>query len=155
MKKFTAFVFVLVAAALGCRRREIVTADGSKVAVERDGNKVTVSTPGGVVASAGASSALPASFPKDIPLYPGATVVGAVDIGGAGGHQATLETPDWPDDVAKFYSGKLAGWKSAMDMKTEDTHTLILNSPDGRRSLTLAAKREALKTVVGLSVSEK
>ncbi|HET7451156.1 MAG TPA: hypothetical protein VFL12_00300 [Thermoanaerobaculia bacterium] len=155
MKKIAAFVFVLLAAALGCRRREVVTADGSKVVVERDGNKVTVSTPDGVMAAAGASSALPEGFPKDIPLYPGASVVAALDAGGAGGHHATFETKDWPDDVAKFYTGRLAGWKSVMDMKTEDSHTLILNSPDGRRSLTVAAKREALNTVVGLSVSEK
>jgi hypothetical protein len=155
MKKITAALLVILAAALGCRRREIVTADGTKVVVQSDGDKTTISTPGGVTAVAGGSGALPESFPKDIPLYPGANVVAAVDIGGAGGHQATFETKDWPDDVAKFYSGKLAGWKSSMDMKTEDSHTLILNSPDGRRSLTLAAKREALNTVVGLSVAEK
>jgi hypothetical protein len=40
-----------------------------------------------------------------------------------------------------------------MDMKTDDGHTLLLRSPDGKRSLTIAATREALKSVVTLTVT--
>ena len=155
MNKTIAAGLLALLTVVGCRKREIVTADGSKVVVERDGSKVTIATPDGTIAAGGAASTLPASFPKDVPLYPGARVVASIDTGGPAGHSATFETKDWPDDVAKFYVGKLSGWKSGMDMKTEDTHTLILNSPDGKRSLTLAAKREALNTVVSLTVSEK
>jgi hypothetical protein len=42
-----------------------------------------------------------------------------------------------------------------MDMKTEDSHLLILRSPDGKRSITLSANREALKTVGTLTVTTK
>jgi hypothetical protein len=76
-------------------------------------------------------------------------------VGDTAGHVVTIESPDWPEDIAKFYREKLAGWKTAMDMKTEDAHTLILRSPDGRRSLTLSATREALKTVATLTVAAK
>jgi hypothetical protein len=85
-------------------------------------------------------------------MYPGARVAVSVDTRN-GPTAATIETADWPDDVAKFYRGKLARWTTAMDMKTDDGHTLLLRSPDGKRSLTLAATREALKTVVTLTVS--
>ena len=152
MKKLA--VILTLVAVFGCRKREFVAADGSKVVVERDGNKVTIATPDGTIAAGGSATAFPETFPKDIPLYPGAHVTASVDAG-AGGHHATIETKDGPEDVAKFYTEKLSGWKSAMDMKTEDTHTLILNSPDRKRSFTLAAKREALNTVVSLNVTEK
>jgi hypothetical protein len=144
---------LMVFAALACRRREVVTADGSKVVVEHDGEKVTIATPSGTVTAGGAATALPESFPKDIPVYPGARVTATLVTGGTAGNVATFETAAWPDDVAKFYAGKLAGWKTMMDMKSEDGHTLLLKSPDGKRTLTLAATRQALNTIFTLTVS--
>jgi glycine/D-amino acid oxidase-like deaminating enzyme len=151
------FALALLAAAAGCRKREYVAPDGSTVQVEGSGKSVTIQTSQGTVAVSGSGSAtLPAGFPKDIPMYPGARVAIALDaVGDTAGHVVTIESADWPDDLAKFYGEKLAGWKTAMDMKTEDGHTLILRSPDGRRSLTLAATREALKTVATLTVDSK
>jgi len=85
-------------------------------------------------------------------MYPGAHGAASVDTHD-GPTAATIETPDWPDDVAKFYREKLGRWKMAMDMKTDDGHTLLLRSPDGKRSLALTATREALKSVVTLTVT--
>jgi hypothetical protein len=154
MKK-TLGVLMLALALPACRKNETVTAGGSTVEVDGSAKTVTIRT-AAVPVTAGAVAGLPAGFPKDIPLYPGSRVAIALDaVGDTAGHVVTIESADWPDDVAKFYREKLAGWKTAMDMKTEDGHTLILRSPDGKRSLTLAATREALKTVATLTVASK
>ena len=149
--------FLMLALALpACRKSETVTANGSTVQVDRSGQNVTIKTAQGTAAAGSGSARLPAGFPKDIPMYPGARVAIALDaVGETAGHVVTIETSDWPDDVAKFYREKLSGWKTGMDMKTEDAHTLILRSPDDRRSLTLLSKREALKTVTTLTVDSK
>jgi hypothetical protein len=153
--RWPAGVLVLALALTGCRKSETVTAGGSTVEVDRSTTSVTIRTAATPV-TAGAVPGLPASFPKDVPIYPGARVALALDaVGQTAGHVATLETADWPEDVAKFYREKLPGWKTAMDMKTADAHTLILRSPDAQRSLTLSATREALKTVFTLTVAAK
>jgi hypothetical protein len=148
-------VLILAAALPACRKSDTVTAGGSTVEIDRSGKTDTIRTAASPV-SAGAVPGLPASFPKDVPIYPGARVAVALDaVGETAGHVATLESSDWPEDIAKFYREKLSGWKTAMDMKTADGHTLILRSPDARRSLTLSATREALKTVFTLTVAAK
>jgi len=146
-------LIILAAVLPACRKNETVVAGGSAVDIDRSGKNVTIRTATSPVA-AGAVPGLPASFPKDIPIYPGARVAIALDAAGeTAGHVVTIESRDWPDDIAKFYSEKLSGWKTAMDLKTQDGHTLILRSPDGKRSLTLSATREALKTVATLTVA--
>ena len=132
-----------------CRKRETPS---PSVEIDRSGGSVTIRTAEGT-STAGAVPAIPAGFPKDVPMYPGSHVRAEIEPGNASAMAATFETADWPDDVAKFYAAKLSGWKSMMDMKTEDGHTLLLKSPDGKRTLTLAAKRQALNTVFTLTVS--
>ena len=150
-------ILMLAVALPACRKSETVTANGSTVQVDRSGQSVTIQTAQGTASVAGpGGAALPAGFPKDIPMYPGARVALALDaVGETAGHVVTIESSDWPDDVAKFYREKLSAWKTGMDMKTEDAHTLILRSPDGKRSLTLLSRREALKTVTTLTVDSK
>jgi hypothetical protein len=142
----------LAAALPACRKSEPVTAGGSTVEIDRSAKTVTIRSVDGTATVGGAISTFPPGFPKDIPMYPGAHVAVSVDTRN-GPTAATIETSDWPDDVAKFYRAKLGGWTTAMDMKTDDGHTLLLRSPDGKRSLTLSATKEALKTVVTLTVS--
>ena len=156
----TWIVLILVSAIAACRKNETVatggTAGGTDVEIDRSAKTVTIRSVDGTATATATTAArsgnFPAGFPKDIPMYPGAHVAASVDSHD-GPTAATIETPDWPDDVAKFYRGKLARWKTAMDMKTEDGHTLLLRSPDGKRSLTIAATREALKSVVTLTVT--
>ena len=139
---------VLLGALASCRKKEAVE-------IDRSGKNVTIRTAEGTVSVGGGSVALPAGFPKEIPMYPGARLAAAVEgTGAAGGRVVTIESSAWPDDIAKFYREKLPSWKTAMDMKTEDAHTLILRRPDGKLSLTISATREALNTVTSLSVSE-
>jgi len=142
----------LAAALPACRKSEPVTAGGSTVEIDRSAKAVTIRSVDGTATIGGAISTFPPGFPKDIPMYPGAHGAASVDTHD-GPTAATIETPDWPDDVAKFYREKLGRWKTAMDMKTDDGHTLLLRSPDGKRSLALTATREALKSVVTLTVT--
>ncbi len=143
-------VAAAVLALAGCRKRESAP---PSVEIDRSGGSVTIRTAEGTATAAAPAS--PAGFPKDIPMYPGSRFRAEIEPGAAAATAATFETKDWPDDVAKFYAGKLSGWKTAMDMKTEDGHTLLLRSADGKRTLTLAAKREALDTVFTLTVSPR
>jgi len=141
---------VLVGSLSACRKKE------ATVEIDRSGKNVTIRTADATVSTGGGSVALPPNFPKEIPMFPGARLAAAVEAGGdAGGGVVTIESSAWPDDIAKFYREKLPGWKTAMDMKTEDAHTLILRRPDGKLSLTIAATREALNTVASLTVSER
>jgi hypothetical protein len=161
LQRICVILGVLLAAALpACRKSETVAAAGSAggadVEIDRAAKTVTIRSVDGTATAAAMPAAssgnFPAGFPKDIPMYPGAHVAASVDTHN-GPTAATIETSDWPDDVAKFYRGKLGRWKTAMDMKTDDGHTLLLRSPDGKRSLTIAATREALKSVVTLTVT--
>jgi hypothetical protein len=151
MRRAAAGLALLVVALAGCRKREDVAANGST------GKSVTIRTADGTVATSGKGSTLPADFPKDIPMYPRAEITAATSASGAAGEgrMIAFESADWPADIAKFYRSKLPGWKVAMDMSTEDGRVLILRSPDEKRSITLSAKREALNTVVTLTVSGK
>ena len=138
---------ILLGSLSSCRKKE------ATVEIDRSGKNVTIRTADATVSTGGGSITLPANFPKEIPMYPGARLAAAVEAGGAvGGRVVTIESSAWPDDIAKFYREKLPGWKTAMDMKTEDAHTLILRRPDGKLSLTIAATREALGTVATITV---
>jgi hypothetical protein len=82
------------------------------VDIDTKNNSVTVKTDNGTTTTIG-SQQLPSDFPTDIPVYPGATILGSV-TGSAteGGVFVSLNTTDSMDDVKAFYDSKLAenGW---------------------------------------------
>ena len=157
MKKAVGLL-ALLALAAACRRHDVtVDSNGNTVAVDGKTGQVTVRTNDGTaVYTGGAGTKLPADFPSDIPIYPGATVTASVGAAGqAAGktsHVVTFETSDSADSVASFYKAKLAAWQSSAEVGTPEGKMLVLQSPDSRRRVSLLAASKSGKTSVSLSV---
>ncbi len=121
MKRITALFLALILVATlltlsGCAKRTIQTEDG-KVEVKSGigGDKVTVTTDEGT-GEFGAGTKLPANWPKDVPVYPGSTPYGNINISGEIGLEtvtAVLLTNDSVSDVKGYYETELLanGWK--------------------------------------------
>lgn len=94
----------------------------------------SVSTPAGN-ASVGS---LPADFPKDIPIYTGASVVSASTTGAGVG--AVLSTADAPEKVADFYKTELEknGWSKPQVVSAAGTNSVM-------------AKKEKHQLAVGIT----
>ena len=153
----TRIVSLLALGMLAACRREYVGPNGEKVTVDQSGKNVTVASSGGTATySGGAGAALPADFPKDIPVYPGATVTASyagANAAGAG-RAVTFETGDSPEKVVDFYKSKLAGWASAGEVRSAGSTTVVLRAPTGARTVSvMAAPNGAGKTSVTLTIA--
>jgi hypothetical protein len=109
----------------------------------------SVSVPGGGTASTGS---LPADFPKDVPVYEGASVTSASTTGGVAG--AVLMTSDAPDKVSAFYKDELAkqGWSKPQAIDMSGTST-ITATKDKRRVSVAITKAQDGKTSISLGVT--
>ncbi|MDX9972103.1 MAG: hypothetical protein RBU21_03830 [FCB group bacterium] len=111
----------------------IKTADGTTVV---EGDKATVTGPDGttridgnsmemtsndgqVKMVSGDNAAIPADFPKDVPIYPGAKVTMAASDAGEQTVTVTLQAQDTLDKVSEFVSKEAVaqGWKEDMVIK--------------------------------------
>ena len=141
-----------------CQKREYTGPNGEKVVVDRGSNSVKVtSKDGSAVYSGGAGTVVPDTFPKDVPIYAGARVTGAVSGAqqGSSGQMVTFETSDSPEKVIDFYKGQLSGWKNSMEMASGNGKMLVLVSPDQKRTVTVTATPGGGKTSVSLTVGAK
>jgi hypothetical protein len=83
---------------------------------------------------------VPDSWPKDVPLYPGAKVTMAMSNDAQ--HVLALETPDSPDKAVAFYKDKLSAMKQEAAMSTEQQEMLVYK--DGtERLVQLSIGKEA------------
>lgn len=111
----------------------IERATGGKAQVERDGDKVTVQTEQGeVMISRGDAAALPADFPKDVPLPQGYKVMEAMAM--AGNTVLALDAPGKvPAVAAQARDGMRAqGWKETTAMEQSDDTRIYVYEKDGR-----------------------
>jgi hypothetical protein len=138
---------------VGCGGAETKTAEGPKTdkpaAPAAPTTPTSVSVPGGGTASVGT---LPADFPKDVPVYAGATVVSASTAGGVVG--AVLNTADAPDKVAAHYKDELAknGWSAPQVMSAAGT-TTIRATKEKRQAAIVVTKDTEGKTNVSIAVT--
>ena len=156
MKKAAVVAAILLAAA-ACRKREYVGPNGEKVEYDSKGKNVTVKMADGSVAVSGEGVKLPEDFPKDVPLYPGATLSSAVTAARSetAGHLLTFQTSDAPEKVGAFYKSKFSTWKVKMEMSSGGGKVLLLQSPDEKRSLTVVANPAGGgQTTVSLTAQE-
>jgi hypothetical protein len=83
---------------------------------DADGNPVRFSGTDGMgnefEASIGEDAKVPSSFPKDVPLYPGAQPMAAMSAGSEG-TMVTFKTDESQQDIFDFYTKQLAeqGWE--------------------------------------------
>jgi len=103
-------------------------------------------------------STLPAGFPSDIPLYPGATVTSsaASQTPEGAGFLVTADSTDTPDKIIAFYKDKLAsGFQSKADMNMNGQLMLVYQSADEKRSVQLTATPQGTGSQMSLTVSSK
>jgi hypothetical protein len=101
---------------------DIQTQDGKVVVTGKDGKAVTF-----------AADKMPADFPKSVPIYPGAKVLGSMTSEakqGVGGF-ITLSSSDPPEKVSAFYVDASSKGKSkTLDMQTPAGHMITWETAD-------------------------
>lgn len=110
--------------------KAIEKATGGKVNI--DGQKVTLTDDKGQTVVMGAGA--PQNLPKDLPVYPGATTEGGVNVTGGegGGVMLIAKTKDSPDQVLAYYQAEMpkAGWKIATTVQSGEGHVLMCEKDD-------------------------
>ena len=90
---------------------------------------------------AGDNVALPKSWAKDIPLYPGAKVMAALDS--PTGQQVQFTTKDPLKKISEYYTDKLNkdGWKQESMVQADTTFTMS-SKKDTRRCVVIVSQNE-------------
>jgi hypothetical protein len=143
----------------GCGRSTTVTSpEGDKTTVtqDRDGVGITVEGKAGEklrIAAGEAGVSLPNGFPKDVPVYPGATI--AVSATTQDMINVSLQTTDQPQEVKAFYQEKLKqnGWQTQSTLNIPQG-TMLHATKDGRTQ-TVTIGRDEDKTVISLVVTQE
>lgn len=93
---------------------------------------------------------LPDNFPKDFPLYPGATLTGSVagGAGGKGGFWLTFSTADNSDKVTAYFKDRLpaSGWSISSTIAAEGTTTWGVSKGSWEGTLSVTHAKEAKET---------
>jgi hypothetical protein len=125
--------------------------------VERDGDKVTIKTEEGQLdINAEAGQELPASFPKDVFLPSGYSVVSSMDMGGKA-VILQLAAPGKASD-ANAAAGKAMpgmGWEQKMSMQQAGTYVLMFENSDRVAQYSFTDDADNANTQVSVSVSKK
>lgn len=143
----------------GCGRSTTVTGpEGDKATVTQDSSGVGITIEGQKgekvrIAAAEAGVPLPDGFPKDVPVYPGATVIGSTTAQNM--VNVSLQTADQPQQVRTFYQEKLKqnGWETQSTMDVPQG--TMLHATKDRRTQTVTIARDEDKTVISLVVTQE
>ena len=129
--------------------------EGKDVDVDLSGASGTVKTDEGTV-QFGEGTQVPADWPADVPVYPGATVQAAMTMesGGVPGHTLSLMTNDPVNKVAEFYRGKLSGLNLVADVKPDaNSVSLMYQRADGKGSVMVSIVAAGGPTMVSLTAT--
>ncbi|TAN37939.1 MAG: hypothetical protein EPN23_03760 [Verrucomicrobia bacterium] len=128
--------------------------DGVKGHVDISGNKVTVETKDGTASyAAGAGTKVPDTFPKDVPVYGGASVLASVSV--PDGNNLTLETKDGAEKVIAFYKSKLTGtgWHEELAMN-QPTGSMLVYKKE-QRTVSVVVSGSGDVTQISLTAANK
>jgi hypothetical protein len=152
----------------GCRRmREkaeeeaIERATGGKVHIDTAGQGVTVASPdGGASVAWGASAKVPDDFPKNVPIYPGASIKGSVSTNdrGKSGFVLTMDCSDTPDPVVTYYKTQLgSSMKSTMDMSSGLGHMMTFQDEANKQvvNVVINGDERTHRTTISLQVGRE
>ncbi len=121
------------------------------------GSSKTVNIPGGGQVSV--SDKIPASFPKDFPVYKGASVKGSYsgNSNGVSGTVVTWETGDGIDKVKEFYSNAFqsGAWPTTANGDLNGSAYWGGESSDGKKSFYTMISESDGKTTVIATVGDK
>lgn len=130
--------------------------DGTASFKADEGTVVVKTNEGSMQIGTGAS--LPAGFPKDVPIYDGATVVQSMEMGEM--VMATFQTGDPFGKAVASYKEECPGngWTQVTSMTdSSGDPTQMLNYRKGERSLmvSIIEERSENRTIISLTVSRK
>ena len=154
-KLLTGGLALALAFTFGCGRKATYKTRDGEVTVDRDGKQATIEATtkdGKVKFSAGQSVALPADFPKDVPIYQGATVRMAGSQGK--GMIAMLVVSASSADAAKYYQDELKnqGWEIENTVNTADV--AVLSAKKEQRRCTVSITKDKEGTMVNVVVEQ-
>jgi hypothetical protein len=133
---------------------ETVETESGSFTVETEGKGVRISgedeEAGAISGQFGENAEIPDGFPKDVPIYPDAKVLGSMVTGE--GTILTLQTADDPGKVTAFYREKLSkeGWSLASEIDLGGQRMLAIEK--GERSGAVQISREGDDTNILVTV---
>jgi hypothetical protein len=154
MKNIFALAVVL-SLCYGCSRSTTIDSDEGKVTVTEKGDQaaVEIETKEGKakIAASEGGVALPDNFPKDVPIYSGATVKATYTAGEA--MVVVLKTGATIADATKFYQDELKsnGWTIQATMNLGEGS--MLQATKGERQCTITTGKDEDQTAISISVS--
>ena len=129
---------------------------GGKVNVDSGSKQVTYkdNTTGSSVAY-GENVTIPADFPKDVPVYPGAKAIGVVMTKtGDQGASLTLKTDDDTAKVIAWYEDQLkASWKQDSSFTANDTEIRSYSKGTAKIALTVSPGDNDKGSVISITKS--
>ena len=159
-RAYRALLTLAVAAAwIGCGRTTTVTSpEGEEATVSESGGEVQITVQGedgGTVKFAAnqAGVALPKDFPKDVPIYPEATVI--ANAAGQKMRNVTLQSADSAREVKAFYAERLPqnGWEIETSLDTAQGAMLTAKKQQQRLMAMISTRNT--RTIVVLTVGEE
>lgn len=150
---------VVLALSAGCgRSTTVVGPHGERTTVKQKGDSVNVTFKDkqgkeGHVAVGEKGVALPDDFPKNIAIYPGATVVTSMTMDKT--MHVSLKTGDPAEKVAAFYKTKLDedGWKINTNVNSEQMR--MLQAGKEKRTVAVLISTESGGTTIVLTVASE
>jgi hypothetical protein len=144
----------------GCGRTKTYEGpDGEKATVTQKGDNVDFTITGKdgekmQYSSNAKGVTLPDSFPKDAPIYPGATVT--VHTNSPNGMMVMLKTGDSMQQAKEFYVKKLEeqGWKTENTLDMSQNTTLINKKENRTLTVTISSDKETIVQLVVLQEKE-
>jgi len=135
----------------------ITSKDGKeKVDMKSDDKSFSIQTKDGTMV-AGDAAKLPESFPKDVPVYPGAKPTLVSTMAGNETFTANFDIADTLENVSAYYKKELAanGWKEQQVIsQAGDQPMQMLNYTKEERMVMVTVTRDGDKTVLSLMVSK-
>lgn len=165
MKQLIVAAVVVCVALTGCGKKaseaaveKMIKAEMAKQGVKGDvdisDGKVTVTTKEGTATyTGGPGAAVPAKFPKDVPVYDGAAVMASTSV--PDGFNLLLQTKDPADKVVSAYSSKMTanGWTEEMN-SNQGGQTVVGYKKDERTAVLIVASADEM-TQINLTVAEE
>jgi len=128
--------------------------DGKTTDIKVSEDKVAInSADGAITYAAGGSAKIPDTFPKDVYIYSGASVLSTMTV--PGGQNVQLQTKDSRDKVIGAYKSKMTaeGWKEEVSMNTADQS--MGSYKKDNKTVNVIVMTDNGKTVINLSIAEE
>jgi len=129
--------------------------EGVQAHVDLSGQKVSIQTKDGTTTYAGGKDAkVPGTFPKDVFVYDGATVMAAVTV--PGGQNLVLETQDSLDKILTAYKSKMTGadWKEGMSLNQPEQSMLVYKKDNRTASIVIAHATKGSQITITVAESK-